>query len=323
MMVEQESRLSLPVQAKPQEPRLNWVMCASASGTHRMAYWEWGEPDNDRVLLCVHGLTRTGRDFDLLARHLAPFYRVVAPDVVGRGRSDWLIDPTAYTVPQYVNDMLVLIARLAPARLDWVGTSMGGLIGLGLQAVLQASTRLRPAHPGQVPSTATVPLGKLVLNDVGPSLDLNGVQRIAHYVGEPLILDSYQQAVEYVKSASAGSGPHDEQAWDDLTRHIFVPRQGRWYRHYDIRLAHAFAQQAQHDLEQAQDMLWSAYQSWPEAILVLRGEHSDLLSRQQAAEMCHRRPAVQLQEIAAVGHAPSLRSGDQLELIERFLVKQA
>src|SRR5690606_36982910 len=108
---------------KFQEPRLDWVMCASASGTHRMAYWEWGDPDNDQVLMCVHGLTRTGRDFDRLAQRLAGRYRVVAPDVVGRGRSDWLIDPAAYAIAQYVADMLVLIARLEPARLDWVGTS--------------------------------------------------------------------------------------------------------------------------------------------------------------------------------------------------------
>src|SRR5699024_11919157 len=94
------------------EPRLCYVTCASPGGVHRMAYWEWGDPDNNRVLVCVHGLTRSGRDFDPLARRLARHYRVVCPDVVGRGRSDWLIDPAHYGVPQYVAAMLTLIARL-------------------------------------------------------------------------------------------------------------------------------------------------------------------------------------------------------------------
>src|SRR5690606_24404357 len=104
-----------------------------------MAYWEWGDPDNEKVLLCVHGLTRTGRDFDPLAARMSKDYRVVCPDVVGRGRSDWLIDPSHYVVPQYVADMLTLIARLRAKRLDWVGTSMGGLIGMGLAAGLAMS----------------------------------------------------------------------------------------------------------------------------------------------------------------------------------------
>src|SRR5690606_36992386 len=106
------------------EPRLKFVMCASPADVHRMAYREWGDADDDMVLVCVHGLARCGRDFDALAQRLAPHYRVVCPDVAGRGRSDWLIDPSTYTVPQYISDMLTLIARLDVDEVDWVGTSM-------------------------------------------------------------------------------------------------------------------------------------------------------------------------------------------------------
>jgi pimeloyl-ACP methyl ester carboxylesterase len=105
------------------EPRLNYVQCLHAQGLHRMAYWEWGDPANTRVLVCVHGLARQGRDFDALAGALTGDYRVVAPDVVGRGRSDSLPDPMAYAVPTYVADMVTLLARVNAESVHWVGTA--------------------------------------------------------------------------------------------------------------------------------------------------------------------------------------------------------
>ena len=137
------------------DPRLDFVSCLDPSGLHRMAYWEWGARDNPRVVVCVHGLTRQGRDFDTLARALAPDWRVVCPDVVGRGRSDWLAEPMAYQVPTYVADMVTLLARLGAEQVDWVGTSMGGLIGLGLASLHDRAGRS--------------PVRRLVLNDVGPA----------------------------------------------------------------------------------------------------------------------------------------------------------
>ena len=121
------------------QPRLDHVQCLDARGLHRMAYWEWGEAANPRVLVCAHGLSRQGRDFDALAQALCTHYRVVCPDVVGRGRSDWLRDPTGYQIPAYVADMVTLLARLNAKTLHWVGTSMGGLIGLGLAALPKLS----------------------------------------------------------------------------------------------------------------------------------------------------------------------------------------
>ena len=170
------------------DPRLDYVTCASPAGLHRMAYWEWGDPGNDRVLVCVHGLTRTGRDFDVLARHLAADYRVVCPDVAGRGRSDRLRNPLFYTVPQYVSDMVTLLARLDARHLDWVGTSMGGLIGMAVGGSA-ALSRLAPAAalagPGDLPG-AGISIGRMVINDVGPTLETAALSRIGQFVGQPV-----------------------------------------------------------------------------------------------------------------------------------------
>ena len=115
--------------------RINSVQCISPSGLHRMAYKEWGDVNNPRVLLCVHGVSRVSDDFDALAQELSAQYRVVCPDVAGRGRSDWLRDPQYYQLPQYVSDMVTLLARLNADKVDYVGTSMGGLIALGLASL--------------------------------------------------------------------------------------------------------------------------------------------------------------------------------------------
>ncbi|WP_026068066.1 alpha/beta fold hydrolase [Pusillimonas noertemannii] len=302
------------------EPRLEYVMCASPSGVHRMAYWEWGDAGNDKVLVCVHGLTRCGRDFDELAGKLAAHYRVVCPDVVGRGRSDWLVDPSAYTVPQYISDMLTLIARLDVEQVDWLGTSMGGLIGLGLAGALAMSALQRPQR-GEfgLPAARTVRLGKVVLNDIGPRLDAQGIARIAGYVGSDVSFDTFDEAVAYVQSVSAGFGPHSQALWKRLTRDMFNQQDGRWIRHYDLRLAAPMALQDEAALKAAEFMLWSAYDSLALPVLLLRGEESDVLSRETADEMLARNGQAQLVEFHGVGHAPTLLTEEQIAPIERFL----
>lgn len=220
------------------EPRLEFVSCASPSGIHRMAYWEWGDADNDKVLICVHGLTRCGRDFDEVAQRLAPSHRVVCPDIVGRGRSDWLADPMGYSVPQYISDILTLIARLDVDEVDWLGTSMGGLIGLGLAGALAAAPLQRPRRGSfGLPADRTLRLGRIALNDIGPRLDRQGLARIAGYVGRDLSFDTFDEAVAYVQSVSAGFGPHSQAQWNRLTRDVFNQEDGRWVRHYDLRFA--------------------------------------------------------------------------------------
>ncbi len=302
------------------EPRLCHVMCASPAGMHRMAYWEWGDPTNDRVLLCVHGLTRTGRDFDSLAARLAGSYRVVCPDIVGRGRSDWLIDPRHYVIPQYVADMLTLIARLRPARLDWVGTSMGGLIGMGLAAGLSMSAVMRPPR-GEfgLDASSTLSLGRVVLNDIGPVLNDTGLSRIAEYVGRQEVFDSFEKAVEYVKSVSQGFGPHDEVGWQELTRHVFNRQGDQWVKHYDLRIAEPIARQDASVLKGAEAVLWAGFESLREPVLLLRGETSDLFSEQSLLQMQQRNVYARSVTFAGVGHAPTLRSADQLDAVADFL----
>lgn len=301
-------------------PRLDFVMCASPAGTHRMAYWEWGDPDNDKVLLCVHGLTRTGRDFDILAQSLCKEYRVVCPDVVGRGKSDWLIQSNDYAVPQYVADMLTLIARLNPKQLDWVGTSMGGLIGLGLAGTLAMSAVMRPDRSKYGLSvTQTVQIGKMVLNDIGPVIQFDGLSRIADYVGQQVQFDSFEQAVDYVHTTSLGFGQHDKAGWEALTRHVFVPKDNHWEKHYDLRIADPMAGQTAKFVQNSETLLWAAYESLSAPVLVVRGELSDLLTEDTAQQMLQRNLNSRLHTVANVGHAPTLRTPEQIQPILQFL----
>lgn len=303
------------------EPRLEYVTCASRSGLHRMAYWEWGDPGNDKVLVCVHGLTRTGRDFDTLAARLSPQYRVVCPDVVGRGRSDWLADPAGYVVPQYVADMVTLIARLGVERVDWLGTSMGGLMGLALAGALAMSAPARAARAEfGLPAARALRIGKMVLNDIGPHLDLGGLSRIGEYVGQPAQYDTFEQAVDYVRSVSEGFGPHNRAQWEELSRHVFNQKQGRWVKHYDLAIAKAFALQSPQALQEAEALLWAAYASLSEPVLIVRGALSDLLPRQTAEQMLARNPRSSMVEVPGVGHAPTFLTQEQIEPVAAFLL---
>lgn len=304
------------------EPRLEFVTCASPAGLHRMAYWEWGDPANDQVLVCVHGLTRSGRDFDTLARRLADRYRVVCPDVVGRGRSDWLVNPAFYTVPQYVSDMTTLVARLRPASLAWVGTSMGGLIGLGLAgaaAFARAMLPLRP-HAGMLPPREGIRLSKLVLNDVGPRLETGALARIGQYVGEPGAFASFAEAVAAMRANSETFGPHTQAQWDHLARFVYPEQGGQWVKHYDLALAQPMALQTGEELAAGEQILWRSYEAVDCPILIVRGEHSDLLTRATVDEMRQRNPRAQVHEVRGVGHAPTLMADDQVTAVADFLL---
>ena len=275
------------------------VQCIGPSGLHRMAYTEWGESDNPHVLVCVHGLTRNGRDFDALAEALAGHYRVICPDVVGRGRSGWLRDPTGYGIPQYVADMVTLIARLNVDTVHWVGTSMGGLIGMALAA--QECT----------------PLRKLVLNDVGPLITVESLQRIATYVGTDPQWASFNEALAYVKLISAPFGQLSEAQWHHLTETSIVQRaDGRWAFRYDPRIAEPFkAAFVDKDID-----LWPIYAGITCPTLVVRGAESDLLTRDTWQQMGACGPQAQLAEIPGVGHAPMFQSDEQIAIVRDFLL---
>ncbi len=304
-------------------PRLKAVMCSSPAGLHRMAYTEWGDPSNKKVVLCVHGLTRTGRDFDVLAKRLAQDYRVVCPDVVGRGMSDRLANPAFYAIPQYAADMVNLVDRLQPSELHWVGTSMGGLIGLAYAGAL-ASARvqqqtLTPAqHYSNLPATG-VRLDRFVLNDVGPRLEPVSLERIGQYVGEAIEFANFDDAVQYVKKTSASFGRHTKAQWQDLTRYTYIEQNGVWIKHYDLGLAVPFKSMTPEAAAQGEQYLWSSYMSIQTPVLILRGAESDLLSKQTLQQMLERNPQSTSHEFNGVGHAPTLMTDDQVKVVTDFL----
>jgi len=267
---------------------------------------------------------RARLDFDVLARRLAPHYRVVCPDIVGRGRSDWLTHAQSYVVPQYVADVLTLIARLNVNTVDWLGTSMGGLIGLGLAGALAASAAMQTTRGEHgLASVHRLSLGKVVLNDVGPALNGAGLARIGGYVSQAVTCTSFAQAVEVVRKTSASFGAHSQAQWEDLTRHVFVPQGEVWVKHYDLGIATPLQQQDMGALRDSEALLWAAYASLARPVLIVRGEHSDILSTQTAQDMLARNPHAELFEVAGVGHAPTLMHVDQVERVASFLLDEA
>lgn len=291
------------------EPRLEHVACLDTAGVHRMAYWEWGERENPRVLVCVHGLTRQGRDFDTLARALASDYRVVCPDVVGRGRSERLIDPMGYQIPTYVADMVTLLARLNAQEVDWVGTSMGGLIG-----IVVASLRDRRG--------ASL-VRQLVLNDVGPSIRAEAVQRIGAYVGLPKRYDSLDEAADYLWSISSSFGPHSREQWLALTRPQLVADGAGWVPHYDPGIALPFNALTPEIAAAGEALLWQRYDAITGPTLLIRGADSDLLAHDTAQAMTQRGPCARLVELPGIGHAPTLMAAEQVALVRDFLLDSA
>ncbi len=283
------------------EPRLSHVQCLDTRGLHRMAYWEWGDAANPRVLVCVHGLTRQGRDFDTLAQDLADDYRVICPDVVGRGQSDWRADPAGYAIPAYVADMVTLVARLGVEQVDWVGTSMGGLIGLALASLPNS------------------PVRRLVLNDVGPTIEPAALARIGSYVGQPAHWASVDEAADALWAISQGFGPHTREQWLALTRPQLKPDGEGYGPHYDPAIATPFRATTPAMVAAGEAALWQAYDRITVPTLLLRGAESDLLSHDTAQAMTQRGPRATLHEVPGVGHAPMLVQAEQRAVVRAFL----
>lgn len=283
-------------------PEQHHVLCSSPSGLHRLAYWEWGQREQPRVLVCVHGLTRSARDFDGLASALSSDFRVVCPDLPGRGDSDWLENPVEYQLPLYLADLVTLIARLDTSSVSWVGTSLGGLIGMTLASL-----------PGS-------PVEKLVLNDAGPVLTAASLARIGSYLAQYPTLPTFEAAEAYVRAVYAPFGPHSDAEWRTLTEHSVRRNPDGSYRlHYDPALAVAFnAAPSDRDVE-----LWSVYDAVRCPTLVVRGEQSDLLTRETVQQMAIRGPRATVVEIAGVGHAPTLMHERQIAIVRDFLLAKA
>jgi len=289
-----------------QQPRLHRVNCLDAGGLHRVAYWEWGDPANLRVLVCVHGLTRQGRDFDVLARAMSDHYRVICVDVAGRGESDWLPQPMDYAIPRYVADMVTVLARVNAETVHWVGTSMGGLIGIVLA------------------SLARGPIQRLVINDIGPALEAAALTRIGNYVGTAQTWATPEDAADYMWSNSRGFGPHTKEQWLALTRPMLRPiaaADGGGFRsHYDPSIAVPFRAATPEAAALGEAALWHAYDAITCPTLLLRGAESDLLSKSTALSMTQRGPRAALRQFSGVGHAPTLVVHDQVQAVREFLL---
>lgn len=269
-------------------------------GFHRVSYGEWGEPASPRVAVCVHGLTRTGRDFDDLARELAGAgrYRVACPDLPGRGESAWLPRPEGYAYPVYLSDLAALLARLGAEEVDWIGTSLGGLLGLMLAA-----------QPGS-------PIRRLVLNDVGPFLPKAALERIGVYVGADPRFESLDALEAYLRQVHASFGALTGEQWRRLAEKSArrLP-DGAWALHYDPAIGKAFRAAPPQDVD-----LWALWDAVRCPVLVLRGAESDVLLRETAEEMARRGPRARLVEFPGVGHAPALLAPEQIGAVRDWLL---
>lgn len=277
------------------------VLSISKRRFHRVAYRAWGDPESPRVALCVHGLTRQGRDFDHLAAALAgEGYYVVCPDLVGRGRSGWLPDPDDYALPQYCVDMTTLIARLGAVEVDWIGTSLGGLIGIVLAGMPQS------------------PVRRLVVNDIGPILSWAALRRIGDYLRQaPQAFASLAAAEAYMRDIHAPFGELTDAQWMHLTEHSVAADDGGQYRlRYDPRIAQAFRPGLIYNLN-----LWGYWDAIEGPALVIRGAESDLLSADTAADMARRGPKAEVVELDGIGHAPALLDDAQIAIVTNWLAK--
>jgi pimeloyl-ACP methyl ester carboxylesterase len=262
-----------------------------------LSYADWGTGGAARTVVCVHGLTRNGRDFDHLARVLAEDRRVICPDIAGRGLSDPLTDPEHYALPTYVGHMIQLLSRLGLDEVDWVGTSMGGLIGMGV-AAMEAS-----------------PIRKLVLNDVGPFLPKTALQRINTYLGLDLRFASLEALQAHLREIHAGFGPLTDAEWRHLAEHSAARREdGRFGLNYDQRLGRPMTTGPIEDVD-----LWPVWDQIRCPVLVLRGIDSDLLLPATAAEMTRRGPKAEVIEVDGTGHAPALMAKDQIAIVAAWL----
>lgn len=279
--------------------REHMLSCRGPHGTHKMAYAEWGDPDNPEVLFCVHGLTRNSRDFDFLAEAMLDRYRVICPDVVGRGRSTWLARADDYGFPLYVSDMRALMAHIGANRVDWVGTSMGGLIGMMIAS--------------QTPDA----IRRLVLNDVGPLLTAQSLKRIGQYTGNAPLFNSVAEAEAYVRLVSAPFGHLTDAQWRHLTVYSVRERpDGKYEMNYDPAIGEPFRRAFVYtDLD-----LWPVYDAITCPTLVIHGVQSDLLTADTVKAMTQRGPRARAVEIPEVGHAPVLMDDAQIRIVREFLL---
>lgn len=312
------------------QPTLHYFPLAhrpKADSVKRMAYWSWGDPAAKHVVLCVHGLTRQGRDFDVLSQALqgkacGQGLRVISLDIIGRGMSDWLDDPMGYAIPNYVQDVIAFLTALHANSpydtLDWVGTSMGGLIGMGVIGGFGMGSVELP-----------VPVRRLVLNDVGPTIEWSSLVRIGSNLGRHVpnvgIWETQQHGADAMWQIASSFGPHSTAAWLELSSHQMKQcADGKYTFAYDPAIANLFKTASRESTTAGEAFLWQLYEDITAETLITRGLESDLLSKETAKAMTERglkmpTPA-RLIEFAGVGHAPTFVAKDQHDVLIDFLL---
>ena len=274
------------------------IQVEGPDGNYGLSYAEWGRPDSARTIICLHGLTRNGRDFDHLAAVLQDQARVICPDMVGRGLSDPLVNPEHYAQPTYVAHKLQVLDKLELRQVDWVGTSMGGLIGMGVAA-------------------SGAPIRRLVLNDIGPFIPKAALERINVYLGLSLRFASLEALEAHLREIHAGFGPLSDAEWRHLAEHSASRREDGTFRlSYDQRLGEPMKRGPIEDVD-----LWPVWEQIRCPVLLLRGAQSDLLLATTAEEMTHRGPGAEVVEIDGTGHAPALMAKDQIEIVRDWLFR--
>ncbi|WP_353570601.1 alpha/beta hydrolase [Candidatus Albibeggiatoa sp. nov. BB20] len=273
------------------EIRQHSIICANPHGTHRIAYTEWGNPDNPNVLVCVHGLTRNGRDFDFLAQVLSKRYRIICPDIVGRGRSDWLEQAEHYNYNTYITDMLSLLNQLGLKNVDWVGTSMGGIIGMLIAA--------------QQPQM----IKRLLLNDIGAVISQQALQRIGGYLQTEQMFFANLDAVEtYLRHIHATFGHLSDEQWKHLAAHGSYEKNGQYYLAYDPKISKVFQESIGQDVE-----LWDIWKLIKSPVMVLHGLDSDILTQDTLDKMKEIHSELTIVHCVKVGHAPPLTTKEQTD----------
>jgi len=277
--------------------KTQYVTSCSIGGLHNLAYSSWGDTNNPNVLVCSHGLTRNRHDFDALAEKLSAKRRVICFDLPGRGDSDWLNNKMAYDYTQYTVDALMVIARSGVERVDWLGTSMGGLLGMA------------------VASLENSPIKKLILNDVGPFIPQAALQRIADYVGQQPQADTAKELKAYIQAIYADFGELTDEQWEQMLR--FGQRtleNGKLTLNYDPEISQVFKAQPLEDIS-----LWPVWENIAQPTLIIRGESSDLLQQETADKMLLTKTNAELISIPNTGHSPALMNDIDINLIENWL----
>jgi pimeloyl-ACP methyl ester carboxylesterase len=275
------------------------ITSSNPSGKHRIVYQDWGNENNTNVLICVHGLTRNSRDFDYLAQHLSSQYRVIAPDIVGRGQSDWLPDPALYTLEQYIHDMGALMTHLKLKQVGWLGTSLGGLIGMTIAA------------------SPNSPIKRLILNDIGPVIKKEAIVYLATSLAETPHFKSLDELQKFLKEAYSAMGHMDKDHWEHMVTYDHrITSEGKITRNFDPKITRWVSSMTTTDLA-----MWDMWEGIHCPILIIHGEESIILTPEICQEMLKRNSHASLVTIPGVGHTPSLMPESQIRIVQEWLTK--